>query len=303
MAAASQRFAVAADEIVCGNGTSELIQSLPVVLGTRRVLVVEPGYVDYRRAARLAGAELALVTLSAAEGFRVDESALNQAILAHRADLVFIGSPNNPTGTVDEAAMLRRLCLAHPTVTVAVDEAFADFVEGFASLAQQRPANAVVLRSLTKIYAVPGLRLGIALADSAVAARWRDHLPPWTVNHLAQTIGTRALADADFVRDTCTTIRTWREALASGLAALPGVSVIPGAANFLLCHHADATLGDRLLRRHAVAVRRCDDYPGLDATWFRVAVRQPEENAGSTRTGRARARGASGWADCIDPRL
>lgn len=277
--AAREHFGVKAGEIVCGNGTSELIQSLPVVLGSRRVLVIEPGYVDYRRAARLAGADIAMLTLSAADGFRLDEGALTNAIAAHRADLVFVGSPNNPTGTVVDTAMLRRICRAHLTVTLAVDEAFACFVDGFSSLAQDRPANAVLLRSLTKIYAVPGLRLGLALADPIVAARWRDHLPPWTVNHLAQVIGTRALADADFARDTVTAIRTWRETLASGLATLPGMSVIPGAANFLLCRHADATLAERLLRRHAVAVRRCDDYPGLDATWFRVAVRRPEENA------------------------
>jgi cobyric acid synthase CobQ/L-threonine-O-3-phosphate decarboxylase len=278
-AAASLRFAVAAEEIVCGNGASELIQSLPVVLGSRRVLVVEPGYVDYRRAARLAGVELALLTLSAAEGFRLDAAALSEAIRAHRADLVFVGSPNNPSGTVVAAETLRRICRAHPGVTVAVDEAFADFVTDFDSLVHHRPANAVVLRSLTKIYAIPGLRLGIALAHPSIVSRWRDQLPPWTVNHLAQTVGARALADCDFARETATTVRGWREDLMRALSALPGVRVIPGAANFLLCCHAEADLSDRLLRRHAVAVRRCDDYPGLDACWFRVAVRPPDENA------------------------
>jgi adenosylcobyric acid synthase len=279
VAAAAARFACTPAEVVCGNGTSELIQGLPALLGSRRVLVVEPGYVDYRRAAALAGADLALLTLDAADGFRLDEGRLTAAIAAHRADLLFLGSPNNPTGTVADPALLRRLCAAHPGLTVAVDEAFADLADGFASLAAARPANAVVLRSLTKVFAVPGLRLGVALADPALAARWRASLPPWTVNHLAQVVGARALADAAFSAESAATVATWRAGLAQGLAALPGLTVVPGAANFLLCRHADQDLAARLLRRHAIAVRRCEDYPGLGPQWFRVAVRTAEENA------------------------
>jgi cobyric acid synthase CobQ/L-threonine-O-3-phosphate decarboxylase len=277
--AAARRFAVEPAEVVCGNGTSELIQGLPALLGSRRVLVVEPGYVDYRRAAQLAGVEVAILTLTAAAGFRLDETALTAAINAHRADLVYLGSPNNPTGTVVESAMLRRVCAAHPNVYLAVDEAFADFVADFSSLTRERPANAVVLRSLTKIYAVPGLRLGLAFAAPKIAARWRASLPPWTVNLFAQVVGAKALTDAHHHAATVAAVTTWRNDLARELAALPNLTVIPGMANFLLCRHPDAGLANRLLRRHALAVRVCDDYPGLDATWFRVAVRAQDDNA------------------------
>ena len=277
-AAAGLFFGVPAAEVVCGNGASELIQTLPVVLGCRRALVVEPGYVDYRRAARLAKAEVALLTLEAREGFRLTQAELSRAISGHQADLVYLGSPNNPTGTLVDVEVLRRTCREHPGVTVAVDESFGDFVDGFASLSTDRPPNAVVLRSMTKIHGIPGLRLGIALASAGLAGRWRDQLPPWTVNHLAQAVGVRALTDDDFARETRVVVKAWREALLEGLLAMPGVSVLPGAANFLLCRHPDATLSERLLRRHGVAVRRCDDYPGLDGRWFRVAVRRPEQN-------------------------
>lgn len=278
-AAAAARLGCGVGEVVCGNGTSELIQSLPALLGSRRVLVVEPGYVDYRRAAALAGADTALLALDPAAGFRLDEGALAAAIAAHRADLLLLGSPNNPTGTVIDPALLRRLCAAHPGLTVAVDEAFADLAEGFASLAAARPANAVVLRSLTKVFALPGLRLGVALAEPALAERWRARLPPWTVNHLAQVVGARALADEGFITDSAAAVTRWRAALMQGLGALPGLSVMPGAANFLLCRHPDPGLAARLLRRHALAVRVCDDYPGLGPEWFRVAVRTPDQNA------------------------
>lgn len=165
---------------------------------------------------------------------------------------------------------------------MAVDEAFADLAAGFASLASARPANAVVLRSLTKVFAVPGLRLGVALADPALAARWRAALPPWTVNHLAQVVGARALGDALFSADVAS-VANWRASLAQGLTALPGLTVVPGAADFLLCRHHQEALPARLLQRHALAVRRCDDYPGLGPAWFRVTVRYPGRERPSAR--------------------
>ena len=276
--AAAERYGVDAQEVICGNGSAEIFSVLPRVLGRRRAVVPVPAYVDYARSAALGGMCVEPLVMGEETGFQLDFTALEKRLCAQAA--VFIGRPNNPTGHVCDAAQLRSLAVRHPGTLFVVDEAFGDFVEGFESLTRERPANVVVLLSLTKAFAIPGLRLGCAVADAALAARVRELLPPWSVNTLAQAVGVAALRDADYLQRTRAFVREQRGALAAELAALPGLHVYPGEADFLLVRTAaDApALAARLLRE-GVAIRLCTNFEGLDARFFRVAVRTAEENA------------------------
>jgi cobyric acid synthase CobQ/L-threonine-O-3-phosphate decarboxylase len=274
------RFGVAAEEVLMGNGSTELLYLLPGILGKARALIPVPAYVDYERAAALAGLAVEHLPLEEARNFVPDPGALEKALRGD--ELLLLGSPNNPTGRSVPAAALRELAQSHPRTAFVIDEAFADFTAAESLLAGKRPENLIVLRSLTKFYAIPGLRLGGVVAAPAIIRRLRERIPPWSVNTLAQAVGAAALADHDYGEKTRRFVTEQRQALQAELAALPGLTVFPGEANYLLLRIdggplAAPALAERLLAG-GIAIRVCDNFAGLDRRFFRVAVRTGEEN-------------------------
>ena len=170
VAALAARLGLDPGWIVAGNGSTELIHALVGAFASRRVTLCAPSYVGYREAARAAGVEVALVPLREENGFALDWRDLDGVV--RPGDLVFLGHPNNPTGVLLDRERLRACAAAHPRTMFAVDEAFIDFVPGADSaltLIGGHP-NIVVLRSLTKFYAMPGLRLGFAVAAPGATA-------------------------------------------------------------------------------------------------------------------------------------
>ncbi|MGD9420335.1 MAG: cobyric acid synthase [Verrucomicrobiota bacterium JB025] len=280
LAAAAECYQVPQDELVAANGTEELLCWLPRILGKPRALVPVPGYVDYARTARAAGLEVVTLPLAEGNGFRLDLSALEQALRGD--EIVYLGHPNNPTGLALDAPAVRALIARHPRTFFIIDEAFADFVSDCDRFYRDRLPNTLVLLSLTKIFAVPGLRIGCAAASPGVIRQLREVLPPWSVNTLAQAVGATALADRQYVAETRRFVREQRESQAERLAALPGLRIYPGEANFLLVRITAGKLrapelAERLLAR-GIAIRTCDNFDGLDDRFFRVAVRTTGEN-------------------------
>jgi adenosylcobyric acid synthase len=279
--ALADRYQVGGDELVAGNGATELLHLLPRVLGRKRAIIFVPAYVDYARAALQAGLDIESLPVPGwgAEGAgSLDE--LTGDLLQDA--VVFLGRPNNPTGAVWDGEALRRWAAGHPTTVFVVDEAFGDFVEGFDSLTTRRPPNVVVLLSLTKVFAIPGLRLGAVVAEAPLIRRVRELQPPWSVNTLAQAVGVAAARDVEHPRRTRTYVREQRDSLIAGLGGLPGLVVYPSAANFLLVRSdrpglAAPTLARRLLAE-GIAIRVCENFKGLDRRFFRVAVRTEDEN-------------------------
>ncbi|MEF3697935.1 cobyric acid synthase [Desulfolutivibrio sp.] len=298
LAAASRRYGVPEETLLAGNGTSDLLFALARAARPRhgpggpdaadrpvwsRAVVAAPCYVDYRRACERAGLAVTPFFTSPEGEFALDFTAL-EASLPESPALVFLGRPQNPTGRSFPDAPLRALAARRPDCLFVVDEAFADFVPDFFSLTRERPTNVAVFLSLTKSFAVPGLRLGLLAAEAALRGRVREQLAPWPVNALAQAVGEAFLGEAAFLARTRVETARLREALARGLAELPGVRVFPSQANFLLCRleggeDAALVLRDRLLAGHGLAIRACADFEGLCGRFFRVAVRSGEDNA------------------------
>ncbi|EPR44708.1 Cobyric acid synthase [Desulfovibrio sp. X2] len=292
--AAAACYGGAPEEFLAGNGTSDILYALPRLAGPRgapfaRALIPGPAYVDYARAASLAGLRPDHLPLVPEDGFALPFDRLDAELAAAPA-MVFLGRPNNPTGRGFAADDLRGLAGRRPDSLFVVDEAFADFPGEPDRLAGRRPENVVVLLSLTKFLAVPGLRLGLCAASPETIRRIAALLPPWQCSTLAQAVGARGLADDAFRARSVAACREYREHLRGLLAAFPEIAVFPGEADFLLCRLlaggpkgagpvADAPgLAERLLAER-IAVRVCDNFAGLDASWFRLAVRPPEENA------------------------
>lgn len=150
------------------------------------------------------------------------------------------------------------------------------------SLTQNRPPNVIVLRSFTKFFAIPGLRLGCAIADPETIRRMRKMIPPWSVNTFAQAVGEAALGDETYAKRTRRFVQGQRESLSKELRAIPGLTVYPSQTNFLLVRidrseTNASTLAQRLLKE-GIAIRVCENFAGLDSRFFRIAVRTAEEN-------------------------
>ncbi|WP_243358175.1 cobyric acid synthase [Fundidesulfovibrio terrae] len=279
--AAAGRHGVDPATLLAGNGTSELLFAMARSCGHARAVVPVPSYYDYQTACRRADMDVVRLPLAESGGFVLDPEALSRALKALPGPAaVFLARPNNPTGLDVDAAVVRELAAAHPECLFVADEAFGSFVEGFESLMRERPDNVAVLLSLTKMFAIPGLRLGLACAGEALAEAVKERIAPWSVNTLAQAVGVRAVQDCDFEARSRAEAGRLREALSRALEALPGLTVYPGAANYLLCR-LDApevpALRAALLEKR-IAIRDCSNYAGLDQRFFRVAVRREDDN-------------------------
>jgi adenosylcobyric acid synthase len=278
--AAAQRYGVAQEQVIVGNGSTEIIHLLPRALDVSRALIVAPTYVDYRYSTKASRLDVSTLLLKESDGFAVDFQELEKRLSSNL--IVFLCQPNNPTGLVFGAQRFRKLAAEHPTTYFVVDEAFRDFVEDVDSLTSHRPKNVMVMLSLTKIYAIPGIRLGCAVADESVVESIAGIQPFWSVNTIAQAVGVAALRDEDYVNRGRKLVTEQRETLTAELESLGDLTVYPGRANFLLLRvdrtDIDAVaIADRTLQ-NGVAIRVCDNFDGLDTRFFRVAVRNEEEN-------------------------
>lgn len=274
------RYEVREEEVIIGNGSTEIIYLLPRALPITRALIPVPTYADYAKAVTLSGKPVEKIFLKEDEDFQFNLSVLDAKLSGN--EIVFLGQPNNPTGLILQPETLRALALKHPSTFFVIDESFLDFVEGVESLAKDRPPNVIILRSLTKFYAIPGLRLGFAIAERNLIEEMKKVLPPWSVNTLAQAVGEKALKDEAYARQTRAFVQEEREFLLSQLQSLSGLTVYPGRANFLLVRidrkDLDALILAKQLLSSGIAIRVCANFDGLDKRFFRIAVRRRDEN-------------------------
>jgi histidinol-phosphate/aromatic aminotransferase/cobyric acid decarboxylase-like protein len=167
---------------------------------------------------------------------------------------------------------------------VVVDEAFMDFLPPAAAqslipMVQKYP-NLVILRSLTKFYSLPGLRLGYAIAHPDRLGCWLSRRDPWAVNTLAVAAAIAAIKDIEFQQQTWAWLSPARLQLEQGLSQIPGLQAFPSAANFLLVESARSTqeLQQQILQQNRILIRDCLSFPELGDRYFRVAVRSKTEN-------------------------
>lgn len=269
-------------QVLLGNGSNELIHLLARALLSPgdRALVIGPTFGEYAHASRLAGAAVLEWQADSISGFRVDLAAVLDLIRQQRPRLVWLCAPNNPTGAalaVDELAALVAAC-GMTGGTLALDRAYAEMQRDSDPLAvEQMLADPAVVRlhSLTKLYALAGLRLGYALGSAEVIARIAVYQPAWSVNSAAQAAGCVALDDRTFVTTTLPLLWQSSDKLRDGLAAL-GLSVLRAALPFMLVRTGDGAATRAALLQHGMVVRDCASF-GLSA-YVRVAPGRPEQN-------------------------
>lgn len=278
---AATKLGIQPECVVAGNGSSELLYAVPRVAfarGLRRAVLPVPCYGDYARASRAAGLAVATLPLMAENGFALDWEALDTLLV--EPALVILGQPGNPAGILFDPEHVLLFARTHPRSFFLVDEAFADFIPELPRLGGIIRPNLFVLHSLTKFYAMAGLRLGLGYGPADICAEIAALLPDWSVNAPALAVGLAALDDDDYARRTLAVLPELREELRSALVGL-GITVFNGQANYLLCRTTRMTaaaLQQRLLPQRML-IRDCVNYDGLDAHYFRVAVQSETENA------------------------
>ncbi|HEU5003626.1 MAG TPA: aminotransferase class I/II-fold pyridoxal phosphate-dependent enzyme [Actinomycetota bacterium] len=260
------------DEVLVLNGAAEGFWLLAGALRPRQAVCVHPSFTEPEAALR-------------AHGVRVERAwrrpprwVLGPAAIDPAADLVVTGNPNNPTGTMDGAASLAGLASAGRILVV--DEAFMDLVDGpDASLTTRSDLpGLVVVRSLTKVLGIPGIRAGYLLGPAWLVAALREHRPPWSVGAPALAL-LEAYGRGSFAtQGIAAAVAVERAELTAQLRGLPGVEVGDSAANFLLLRVPGGDVVWRALRARHIAVRRAVSFPGLTPDHLRVAVRTREDN-------------------------
>ena len=270
------------DWLLPGNGAAELFTWAARDAAAAGVSVLaQPGFADYARALACWGGAwrpqpLPLQAGSVAQPFPAPPA----------GEVLWLTNPHNPTGALWTRASLEPLLQRFALVIA--DEAFLPLVPGgeAQSLIPLLPThpNLVVIRSLTKLYGIAGLRLGYALGHPERLAQWASWRDPWPVNGLAAAVGERLLADPAAYRRWCAKVQSWtaREGawLQRQLAQLPGITPLPSAANFLLirAEHSLVPLRQALEQRHHIMLRDCCSFEGLGENWLRIGYQSHRNN-------------------------
>jgi len=270
-----------------GNGSIELIHLIPRALKPKVVLIPVPTFSEYEFVAKANNANCLFVKCSEKDNFKIDVSKLMRFI--PQADLVFLCNPNNPTGSVltsREILSLIKVC-KDSKVTLVIDEAFIDFIfqRDKVTVISEAVKNKylLVLRSLTKFFALPGLRIGYLVGHKDIIREISRYMYPWNVNTLAQIVAAKVIADKRYIRETRGVILEERAYLYENLNNIRGVKVFPSDANFFLCKLEDAVIKNaaklsKKLIGEGILIRDCGNSRGLGNSFFRIAVKNRVEN-------------------------
>lgn len=266
--------------ILCGNGAADLIFRLALADQPRRALLLSPTFSEYEKALRSVDCEICYHALQEENGFLLTEAILEQ--IDGSIDMVVLCNPNNPTGQLIAPQLMARIdekC-RRLGIRLLVDECFLEFVQNGSQYSAKsylaQSAGVVILKAFTKIFAMPGIRLGYLMTtDHALLRRMEALAQAWSVSGPAQTAGAAALENQEYVRKTQTIVAENRRLFSEGLRQL-GFAVIPGYANYVL-FKSEIEL-EEPLKQCGILIRRCDNYRGLPAGYYRAAVRTQREN-------------------------
>jgi threonine-phosphate decarboxylase len=276
--------AVPASNILVANGIVPLMSASLRAIEARKCLLPVPAFGEYRRILQREGVDVHAYPLDPTANFRHDLDCIIASCIEHGCDSVILTNPHNPSGVTFGAVEMRSMLAlaARHAIRVLLDEAFIDFVpeESVSSHALQTD-NLIVFRSITKFFAMAGLRVAYLIAPGRLAPAVADLLDPWSVSTLASLAAGAAVQDVSYISNTIRCNSAEREWLSCALAGI-GLTVFPGRANFLLIRFPHEQRSDniweRLIVDHGIVLRNCGTFEGLHSSYMRVAVRGSEDN-------------------------
>ena len=276
---------VDSNRLLAGNGTTQFIYSIPRILETRKALIIGPTYADYGDACRLQGIPYSFHMADESDEFtpRIDQ--ISKKLIS--VDTVFVCNPNNPTGALIPGDALNDLCRCHPQNKFIIDESYLDFVPHAEkeTLINSGLHNVIVLLSLSKIFRIPGLRIGFITACEDQIERFRKHFLPWSVSSLAQQaidyISSEKELMETFMSETRSYFADQRQRIFHAFNAYGRLRIFNGQAPFVLIKLPDEFSANRvwqMLARDKVLVRRCANIKGLSDRFVRISLKKHENN-------------------------
>lgn len=265
--------------ILCGNGAAELIYSYCEALRPRTAVELAPTFSEYSLGLERIGCTVKRFRVKTGNDFTLDKSFLD-CLEETDPDAVFLCNPNNPTGRLIDSTLLKDILFFadREGIRVFLDECFLDLTDSGVSMKTclKELPNLLILKAFTKSYGMAGLRLGYCLTgDRTLLQNMAKTVQPWNVSVPAQAAGIAALSEEAFLLNSKSIIKEEREWLSVELKKI-GFYVCPSDANFLL-FHSPIRLYSALLEQ-GIALRNCENYYGLSAGWYRIAVKRHEEN-------------------------
>lgn len=275
---------ISSENLIFGNGASELFMAVIHALKPQKILIPVPSFYGYEHAAMAAEGEVVFYETKKEEEFVLTERFLKA--LDADIDLLFLANPNNPTGALLDWDFLRKIldiCREKEIVVVA-DECFIDFCEdGYSLLGEtENYRNLIVVQAFTKIFSIPGVRLGyLVCSNENILLAIQRHLPEWNTSVVAQAAGMACIKETDFIKETRAYVKKERQFLETELGKA-GFTVYSGQADFILMYDdkpldKEKPLYDYLLQR-GILIRDCQSFRGLSEGYYRIAVKKHEEN-------------------------
>lgn len=271
------------EHIFLGNGAIEAIFFLMASIRPESAMLLAPTFVEYERALKIAKSNVGFYYLKEADGFKLDlESYMEEA---RKYQCLVICNPNNPTGQLikkSDMAKIVQFSIDYGK-TLILDEAFMDFTDDDEShscinLIPTHP-DLFILRSITKFFAVPGLRLGYVLtSNQAFSEIYKQEKAPWAINHFAQEYTIAALEDEAYIKASKVYIQKERKYLFDQLHALDGIEAYPTMGNYIFLKYTGDKALKQALEQKGILIRSCSNYRGLDEGYFRVAVKAHDDN-------------------------
>ena len=293
------RYDCKESNIVMGNGSTELFYLIPRAVLPERGFLFQPTFTEFPRALKCAGVSIEEIICRDDDLFKIETNRLSHyidkfhvqetnSLCPHSSfkNIIFLCNPNNPTGHLIEKGDIIDLTQNYPDALIVIDEAFMDLTsdpERYSVIDLAAKAdNLIVVRSLTKLYGIPGIRLGFLVANKNITDKLLLQKEPWSVNSFAQFAGTVAVDDTKFVTESRAYTNIEKDFLFNELSKIEGIYSFKPSVNFILIKILDmeltaSDLFDRLIKS-GIIIRNCSNFVALSEKYFRVAVRKREEN-------------------------
>ena len=276
--AVSTFIGVPREYLIFGNGASELFMAIVHGIKPRKVVIPVPSFYGYEYAAKSVDCEIIYYEMNQENNFSVKEDMYH--ILTEDVDLLFLANPNNPIGNLLDIEMIKKLlqhCM-NKGIYVVVDECFIEFCGNRFSLLSEtgKFEHLIVVRAFTKIFAIPGVRLGYLVCKSkALLTQIAGQLPEWNLSCFAQEAGCICARQAEFIEKTKIYIEKERQFMTKRFMQL-GLKTFPSVSNFITIY-SDKPLYEKLLKR-GILIRDCSNFRGLGKGFYRIAVKNRKEN-------------------------
>jgi len=280
----ADRLHLPKDMLVIGNGAADIIYRLAQALKPKKALLISPTFIEYERALKSIECNIEFYDLKADNNFMLDEDYIIKLRTSSDIDVVFICNPNNPVGKLypkQYIDFIIELCEQKGIMCI-VDESFMDFAVESAKYSVidriKTYKNLFILSTLTKMYAIAGVRIGYLMTSNIeLIEKINNVSQPWAVSIFAQKAGTAALENINWAKDSALYVKTEREWLSNNLSAL-GYKVYASDVNYILFQGTDYNdLYEQLLKQK-ILIRHCNNFRGLNKSFYRIAVRTRNEN-------------------------